>query len=313
MAPARATVEVRSCMSDFVDALLDPAPCAICGAAEARPLYRLPAGALVRCAGCGTVRRANIVHGEAAERLYDDDAYLEAPYFDVLKVGASRDQQPYPVYARVLSRLATIPGIQAGGRLLDVGCSYGAFLEMAAEEGWEPLGVELSSKGCEYARRHRGLDVFHGTLEAAHLSTGSVQAVTLWDVVEHLARPLETLREAHRVLSPGGTLMLFTINQRSLINRVGDLLYRASAGRWMKPIILLYDIHHNYFFDPRTIGALLERAGFELVEIDWMDADIDRWQNVPIPPLLALGSRVLDRAARMIGRPYRMIVFASKR
>lgn len=50
-----------------------------------------------------------------------------------------------------------------------VGCSYGAFLEMAAEEGWEPLGVELSSKGCEYARRRRGLDVVHGTLEAAHL------------------------------------------------------------------------------------------------------------------------------------------------
>lgn len=296
-------------MSDVIERPVEPAPCTICGAAGARPLYRLPAGTLVRCAGCGTVRRANLVDGEAAERLYDDDDYLEAPYFDVLKVGASHDQQPYLVYARVLERLAAM---HTGGRLLDVGCSYGAFLEMAAEEGWEPLGIELSSKGCEYARR-RGLDVFHGTLEAARFPTGSVQAVTLWDVVEHLARPLETLRKAHRVLAPGGTLMLFTINQQSLINRVGDLLYRASARRWMKPLILLYDIHHNYFFDPRTIDALLERAGFELVEIDWMDADIDRWQNVPIPPLLAFGSRVLDRAARVIGRPYRMIVYARKR
>lgn len=297
-------------MSDVIEAPFEPARCTICGAVGGRPLYRLPAGTLVRCPGCATVRRANLVAGEAAERLYDDDAYLEAPYFDVLKVGASRDQQPYFVYGRVLERLAAIQG---GGHLLDVGCSYGAFLEMAAEEGWEPLGVELSSKGCEYARRRRGLDVFHGTLEAANLPSGSIHAVTLWDVIEHLARPLETLREAHRILAPGGTLMLFTINQRSLINRVGDLLYRASAGRWRKPLILLYDIHHNYFFDPRTIGTLLERAGFELVEIDWMDADIERWQNVPIPPLLAFGSRVLDRAARMIGRPYRMIVYARKR
>lgn len=284
--------------------------CPICGAAGTSTLYRLSTGALVRCAGCDTVRRANLVDGEAAERLYDDDAYLEAPYFDVLKVGASRDQQPYLVYGRVLGRLTAMAG---GGRLLDVGCSYGAFLEMAAEQGWEPLGVELSSKGCEYARQRRGLDVFHGTLEAARLPAGSVQAVTLWDVIEHLARPVETLREAHRVLAPGGALMLFTINQRSLINRVGDLLYRASAGRLRKPLILLYDIHHNYFFDPQTIGALLDRAGFELVEIDGMDADIDRWQNVPIPPLLAFGSRVLDRAARLIGKPYRMIVYARKR
>lgn len=297
-------------MSDLIEASDDFTPCTICGAGRAEPLYRLPAGTLLRCAGCGTVRRANLVDGDAAERLYDDDAYLEAPYFDVLKVGAARDQQPYLVYARVLERLAAIG---TPGRLLDVGCSYGAFLEMAAEEDWEPLGVELSSKGCEYARRRRGLDVFHGTLEAAQLASASVQAVTLWDVIEHLARPLETLREAHRVLAPGGTLMLFTINQRSLINRVGDLLYRASGRRWRKPLILLYDIHHNYFFDPRTIGALLERAGFELVEIDWMDADIERWQNVPIPPLLALGSRVLDRAARVIGTPYRMIVYARKR
>lgn len=297
-------------MSDAIEGPLGPAGCTICGAAEARPLYSLPAGALLRCAGCGTVRRENLVADEAAERLYDDDAYLEAPYFEVLKVGAARDQQPYFVYGRVLERLAEIG---PGGRLLDVGCSYGAFLEMATEEGWEPLGIELSSKGCEYARLRRDLDVFHGTLEAAHLPADSVHAVTLWDVVEHLAQPLETLREAHRVLTPGGTLMLFTINQRSLINRVGDLLYRASAGRWRKPLILLYDIHHNFFFDPRTIAALLERAGFELVEIDGMDADIDRWQNVPIPPFLAFGSRLLDRAARVIGRPYRMIVYARKR
>lgn len=296
-------------MSDLIEASRDIAPCTICGAARADPLYRLPAGTLVRCAGCGTVRRANLVDGEAAERLYDDDAYLEAPYFEVLKVGASRDQQPYLVYTRVLERIATM---QTRGRLLDVGCSYGAFLELAADAGWEPLGVELSSKGCEYARRNRGLDVFHGTLEAASFPSGSVQAVTLWDVIEHLARPLETVREAHRILAPGGTLMLFTINQRSLISRVGDLLYRASGERWLKPLVLLYDIHHNFFFDPRTIRGLLLRAGFESVEIDWMDADIDRWQNVPIPPLMALGSRILDRVARVIGRPYRMIVYATR-
>ena len=283
--------------------------CPICGAGGTATLYRLPAGALVRCAGCAIVRRAELVEGEAAERLYDDDSYLEAPYFDVLKLGAPRDREPYLVYGRVLARLA---GPGPPGRLLDVGCSYGAFLELAREAGWDARGVELSSKGCEYARDHRGLDVFHGTLEQAAFPAGSFQAVTLWDVIEHLPRPLETVREAHRILAPGGTLMLFTINQRSLISRVGDLLHRATLGRWSRPLVLLYDIHHNFFFDPRTISDLVDRAGFGTVEIDWMDADIDRWQNVPIPPVLSAGSKLLDRVARVVGQPYRMIVYARR-
>jgi SAM-dependent methyltransferase len=290
--------------------MTSPVSCGLCGAAESKLLYRLPAGGIRRCGSCAVVFRENPISGVAAATLYEDDAYLDAPYFEALKVGHRRDVEPYLVYRRALERLERLT---PGRQLLDVGCSYGAFLEVARERGWEVSGVELSRKGSEYARKHRGLEVFTGTLEDAGFPDGAFDAVSLWDVVEHLDRPLELLRKTHRILRPGGVLVVFTINQRSLINATGDLLHRVSLGAVRGPLVLLYDIHHNFFFDTATLGGLTRRAGFNGgFEWDRLAANIDRWQNVPIPPLLALGSKCLDRVARLTGRDYRLILFARK-
>ena len=282
--------------------------CGLCAGDRSAVLYRLAGGTIRRCGSCGVVFRENRVSGSDAVALYDDDSYLDAPYFEALKVGHRRDVEPWLVYGRALDRLERL---LRGRRLLDVGCSYGAFLDAARERGWEVSGVELSVKGSEYARRHRALEVFTGTLEHAGFPAGSFDAVSLWDVIEHLDRPLDLLREARRILRPGGVLLVFTINQRSLINVTGEVVHRLTLGRARRPLELLYDIHHNFFFDAGTLGRLVRRAGFE-GELEWdrLAANIERWQNVPIPPVLAFGSKCLDRVARLTGQDYRLILFA---
>lgn len=286
-----------------------PAGCDLCGAGGSTRLYALPSGAIVRCTGCRTVRRERLISGDAAVELYEDDRYLDTPYFEALKVGAPRDVEPYLVYGRALELLdRRLPK----GRLLDVGASYGAFLELAAEHGWEAHGVELSEKACAYAASERGLTMHHGTLAEASYPDGHFSAITLWDLIEHLDKPREFLVEARRILAPHGLLLVFTINQKSLINRVGHLLHAASAGAITRPLVLLYDIHHNFFFDRDTLTSLLLASGFAGdVEVEYMDAEIDRWQNVPIPPVLAFGSKCLDAVARLIGGRYRMMVLVS--
>ena len=127
-------------------------PCSICGSVDARRVYSLPNGDLLRCRVCGTMRRENLVDEAAARDLYDEGAYLEAPYFEAVKVGAPRDREPYLVYQRVLDGLAA-RGLS--GRLLDLGCSYGAFLDLASEHGWRSSGVELSGALSVWAARHR--------------------------------------------------------------------------------------------------------------------------------------------------------------
>ncbi len=284
--------------------------CAICQSDQFLPLYSLPNGQIVRCGDCATVCRKNVVSGESATQLYNDQSYFDSPFFDVLKVGARTDVEPYLVYTQVLERL---DGMVPKGRLLDVGCAYGAFLEMARTHGWETFGVDLSEIACAYARKERNLNVFHGSLEQAHYPDKHFSVVTLWDVIEHLDHPLDTLREVSRILMPGGIAFIFTINQQSLVNHVGHFLFRLSFGRFLKPLVLLYDIHHNFFFNRTTLTGLLNRAGLSrLVAIDGMDAKIARWQTVPISPVLSTGCNGLDLAARVVGGRYRMLVFASR-
>jgi len=282
--------------------------CRLCGSAS-RLLYDLPSGAIRRCRECLVVFRENLVAGAAATELYEDDGYLDAPYFEALKVGHRQDVEPYLVYGRVLKRLERLA---QGRRLLDVGCSYGAFLELARKRGWEVTGVDLSSKATAYATGQRGLRVLTGTLEHARFPDGMFSAVTLWDVIEHLDDPPAMLREIHRILAPGGLVVVFTINQRSLINQTGHLLHWISRGAVTRPLVLLYDIHHNFFFDRQTLAQVIRGAGFLGIERDHLGANIDRWQNIPIPPLLALGSKCLDAAAWLTGQHYRVIAYAFK-
>lgn len=285
--------------------------CPICGSLSFKHMYELPNGKIVECIKCGTVCRENLVSGELAHRMYEDDNYLNSTFFEVLKVGAKTNVEPYLVYNKVLQRLEGM--VERKSRLLDIGCSYGAFIDTARQHGWDVFGVDISKKACSYAVDERHLNVHYGTVENAKYPDNHFSVVTLWDVIEHLDRPLDTLNEVNRILTPGGIAVIFTINQKSLVNYVGHVLHKLSFNSLISPLVLLYDIHHNVFFCQTTLEGLLKRARIsEKVEVDWMDANIERWQSVHIPWLLAFGSKCLDLFSHRIGQRYRMIVYASK-
>jgi SAM-dependent methyltransferase len=272
-------------------------------------LYKVPSGEIVRCKKCATVSRSALIAGNDAVTLYDEEEYLNSPYFQALKVGNVPKAEPYQMYQRMLQKLEAKV---AERRLLDIGCSFGAFLEMARQRGWEVAGVELSKKASSYARQERQLDVFNGTLDQANYADNRFTVVTLWDVIEHLDRPLDILQEVYRVLAPNGVVVIFTINQKSLMNRIGHGIYKLSYGKIISPLALLYDIHHNFFFDHSTLVNLLRKVGLgERVEIDWMDANINRWQSIPIPLMLAFGSKCVDVMSHITGGQYRMVLLSS--
>lgn len=148
------------------------------------------------------------------------------------------------------ARLSRIELLRRPGRLLDIGCSLGYFVEAAARRGWDACGVEISPYAAAEAREI-GLDVRAGLLEDARFADGSFDCVTMWDVLEHVSDPVGHMLEVRRILSPGGLVVIGTPD-------LGHLLCRTRRERWrhLKPG------EHIFYFRRSSIRVLFDRAGF---------------------------------------------------
>ncbi len=189
-----------------------------------------------KCRRCGMVSQWPMRH---ETELLDEYRLVEDPIYE-----AERGSR-YHTFRRVLRTL----GPAENRTLLDVGAYCGYFLDVAREGGFQPEGLELSKWA---AGRARSLGfVVHGeTLADRGASGASYDTVTMWDVIEHMADPRAELEEAFRLLRPGGTLCLSTID-------IGSLVARAMGRRWP----WLMEMHLHYF-DRSTITRLLEEVGF---------------------------------------------------
>jgi SAM-dependent methyltransferase len=214
--------------------------CAVCGSREANvsPLR----ADLVECRSCGLIYNpdAREDRGEFGERYY-----VEGVYADYV---ADRDA----VRRSAASRLRALERIAPGRRLLDVGCAAGYFMEAARSRGWEVSGLELSGYAGARARAAE-LDVH----EASILDPPALapfDAITLWDTIEHISDPALAVRNARRMLRPGGVLAISTGDRRSAVAR-------ALGPRWR----LLGDPTHKFFFDQPTLQRLLMNEQFRIV------------------------------------------------
>jgi SAM-dependent methyltransferase len=180
------------------------------------------------------------------------------------------------------------------GRLLDVGCGIGIFLEAATAQGWVVAGVEPSD-GAEPFRDRR-FDVFRGTLESAPFAAHSFDLVTFWDVLAHLPDPLSSLRRARELLKPDGWLVVKTANRANLHLAIAKALSPLGGTRgWLHLPAQLYQ------FSPHSLGALVEHADFRVTEVIALDEPMrPRFADLLAKPK-ALAERVLQLLIRLNG------------
>lgn len=135
------------------------------------------------------------------------DKAAEAAFFDAF--GADYDVLSERGYARLLRELAPhLP--RGGGRCVDLGCGSGEFTARLAPFGLELTGVDLSRGLIDLARRRLPGATFHvGDIEATGLAGGAYDVAVLSGVLHHFPDPSRVLREAARLLRPGGALLAY--------------------------------------------------------------------------------------------------------
>ena len=243
--------------------MLENVRCALCGADDTRLVAEIDGLRIVRCRQCGLIYVSprypeGYLQEIYTEQYYDHDGIRNGLEFFGYDDYLSDEQNIKITFGK---RLKTIESLAHKGRLLDVGCATGFFLDLARSQGWEVLGSEVSEFSAGYARERFGLDVRLGTLRQLHLDTASFHAVTMWDVIEHVVDPLAELQEVRRILRPQGVLSIITPD-------AGSWMARLLGRRWEE---FRRVREHIYFFSRRTMREMLQKAGLEVVRMESAD------------------------------------------
>lgn len=240
------------------DDLLQPRACPTCSSPDAAHELDKDHMRLVRCRGCDLV----YVSPTFDERHYIE-VYASQEYQDIVRdLGIRSHDYRVERFGRervsLMARQLAVPA----PRYLDVGCSTGFVVEAAREAGWEAIGTDLNPSAVEFGRS-RGLDLRTVTLDDGGFEPCSFDAVSLFDVLEHLIDPRETVRACVRLLRPGGILFLYVPNYDS----ASRLLMGAEAH-------FIWPTHHLNYYTPATVRELLAREGLDTVYVATEGLDI---------------------------------------
>jgi SAM-dependent methyltransferase len=204
-----------------------------------RPRY--PEQRIVECPDCRLV----FFDGSAPAGLYEQKYFAGDEYFDYAAEKAVRQSN----FRRELPLLRSLA---PAGRLLDIGCAYGFFLELARPY-WQAKGIDVSAVAVKYAREVCGVEAVCAEFLELPDENESYDLVCLWDTIEHLPHPVRTIEKAARWLKPGGALVATTAD-------IGSVVARLRRERWRQ----IHPPTHLYYFSRETLSRALEQAGLRV-------------------------------------------------
>jgi SAM-dependent methyltransferase len=237
--------------------------CPICSASgrglePAERVFTVKGFSIARCPGC------KLLWTDTSPGFDTNSIYSEEYFQGGVPDGYSDYLGSEKLLAREFdARLEFVRSFQSGGKLFEIGCATGGFLRQA-KEYFEAKGTDVSEFAIQ-AAREKGLDVRCGEFEASQVDAASYDVFVLFDTIEHLPDPIDTLRKVSECLRPGGVVFLTTGDSASLTARV-------CGSRWR----LMTPPQHLWFFSRQSLTELLSDLGFEVLRVSYP------WRLVPL-------------------------------
>ena len=163
----------------------------------------------------------------------------------------------------IKQKLSLIKKYHSNGKLMDLGCGLGYFLNgVKLDKTFDTLGVDVSDDAVEFVKKTFGLDVKNES-ELDNLEKHSFDIITQWHVLEHVHFLNERMLQLHHLLKEEGTMFIAVPNSKS---KDAEMYKEFWDG---------YDVpRHLYHFNQKSFSLLMEKHGFEIIEIKpmWFDA-----------------------------------------
>lgn len=241
--------------------MYDFSRCKLCGKPAATPKYKLKQMTLYACADC------DFHYIDALDTFPDErtkSTLLTEKSREFIESQLPQNAIQLKKNIEFIKTHMTLPG----ARCLDIGSGAGLFPALLQEEGANPQGIEPQQVFREFAQKKYQLSLRRELIDNSFWQEGFADyfdLVTLWDTLEHVNFPAETLAAACQLIKPGGYLFLDTPSRDAFFYRASEWSYRFSLGT--KPLLLnrFYSpkpYRHKQIFTTTQLSALLEKSGF---------------------------------------------------
>jgi len=239
--------------------------CFLCGSKKRVLKYKINSFKIKfqykQCLKCGMFYMDPMVSRASVPKLYEKGYYTgeaDYSYFDESK-------NKKVVIAARLSQVKNISKFVNlnNARLLDIGCSFGGFLEAVSKlyPSCDLYGTEISDFAYHHLKKNSKTKIFKGDINQTNFPPQFFDVITMLEVIEHLPSPRKDLGTVQKLLKPGGLLVIQTPN-------VGSLEARIKKGRFTN-----FLPGHLVLFSRKTLRQLLKRAGFKVKKLYYVDID----------------------------------------
>jgi SAM-dependent methyltransferase len=266
--------------------------CTICCSTRPRLLRRKGAAVYHHCPDCGAIFQHPPPPAEAMVS-YADTEYERGVYRDYVEAREMKIEH-------FRHRLEVLRPRVSRGRLLDIGCSCGYFMQVAAQSGFEVEGLEFSHVAIAAADPAVRPRILRSDVDAFN-SKGSYDLITAFDLIEHVPQPKEFLKKVRQLLAPEGCLAMSTPDSEHFLRYV-------MGARWP----MLQPMQHLTIFSRGAMRLALEEAGFGDISFEratkTISYDYLAEQLRAVTPGLHHGMRLLGRCLPLSSRQkYRQV------
>ncbi len=225
--------------------------CNICNSEKTKPLFNLSLShKIFSCSNCGVQFMYPQLNDKEINTLYSETYYKSWGIAGTTENESSRQMK----IATFLLRLKLINKYVLAGKVLDVGCATGYFLEAAITLNYEPYGIELSEYSSSIAKNKFGNSaIFNGKLENCNFDDNMFDIISMFDLIEHVRSPYQTLIKTSALLNTNGIIIITTPNNSSISNKL-------MGKKWTH-----YKLEHFYYFNLKSLTSLAEQCALKII------------------------------------------------